>query len=666
MILDYFDQNTYGEAFGIDVAEVQGLGVGAGWGRVAPGTTSTWHQHDETEFFLFVSGRGELCVDGRAHPVRPGTVALFEPFESHTVTNTGDEDLILFTQYWRGPRRAEASARSTTRPSPVGRPQFVCSPTVTPNGDLHLGHLSGPYLGADVYVRFQRLLGNEAWHVSGSDDYQCYVTARARREGIEPSEVASRYATEIQQTLRAMDIVPDQFTRTSEAEGYRESLRGCFARLTASGRVRPSATLALRDGGSGEYLYEAKVAGKCPACGELTGGNGCEECGVPNLVADLVDPVSKLGGAPPVPDEVERYSIDVHELADEIVDHHRKGRVPARAREVTARFLARKNLDIALTHPSTWGVEPADSALPGQTVWSWPETAFGFLYSIGRIGERLGRPWRADRPERDWKMVMFLGFDHAVYSTVLWPMMYRTAFPDWHPDIDYHLNEFYLLDGEKFSTSRRHAIWGREILTPETVDSVRFYLCLTRPEGERTNFVRSEYETFTESVLIGRWETWLTDLGRRVEDRYGAIPDAGTWTDEHTAFYADLNRRLEAITAALSPDRFSPRRAAAELCDLVDDAREFSRTQELLSELDTWSSEARTAVALELAAARLLATGTAALVPRLSDRLHRALGLDPLERWPEVVELVEPGNRCDLASARIVPAASGADRSPVM
>ncbi|MBW5425235.1 cupin domain-containing protein, partial [Streptomyces sp. BG9H] len=127
MILNQYSESELSEAFGIDMSSVEGLGVGAGWGRVAPGVASTSHQHDETEFFVIVAGTGELSVDGRTHPARPGTVVLFEPFESHTITNTGDSDLVFFTQYWRDSARARASALSRTRPHHTDRPQFVFS-----------------------------------------------------------------------------------------------------------------------------------------------------------------------------------------------------------------------------------------------------------------------------------------------------------------------------------------------------------------------------------------------------------------------------------------------------------------------------------------------------------------------------------------------------------
>ncbi|SDE02759.1 class I tRNA ligase family protein [Glycomyces harbinensis] len=656
MILNHYSESDLSEAFGIDMSSVDGLGVGAGWGRVAPGASSTSHQHDETEFFVIVSGEGELRIDGAVHPARPGTVVLFEPFESHVITNTGEADLVFFTQYWRDAARARHAVASRTRTRAAGRPQFVFSTPPTPNGDLHLGHLSGPYLGADAYVRFQRLNGNRAWHLTGSDDYQSYVEAAAERDGVTPAEAARHYSAEIAATLKAMDIDVDEYYTTSTDDGYEEGLRRFFTRLVRSGSVRPKATPALVEGEGGEYLYEVDVSGTCPGCSGPTGGNICEECGEPNLVADLGEPRSRRGDAAPRAAEVERWTLPLHEFAETVAGHHLLGRVPARLRELAHRVFARDGLELPVSHPSDWGVRPAEDDLASQVIWVWPEMSYGFLHGIERLGAGLGEQWSRERPSPDWKVVHFFGYDNSFYHSILYPVLYRLAFPQWNPDIDYHVNEFYLLEGAKFSTSRRHAIWGKEILSPETVDAVRYYLCRTRPEDERTDFRRAEYDRAVTDVLIGQWQAWLDDLGERVRsDHGGLVPDAGTWTTEHADFLARLTHRLEQATAALGAEGFSLRRAAAVLDALVEDATAFSRLQSRLRGLDRWSSEARTATALELAAARLLATAAAPLMPRFSQRLAASLGL-AVDAWPDAVELVPPGNRTTLDSTRFFAA----------
>ncbi|HET8680594.1 MAG TPA: class I tRNA ligase family protein [Micromonosporaceae bacterium] len=655
MIINRYDAGTLHDAFGIEMSTVEGLGPDAGWGRVPPGGRSDAHQHDEIEVFVIVNGTGEVVVDGARHPVAPGTVAMFDPFETHVIENTGTDDLIFLTVYWRDAQRALRTAARRHRRRLDERPIFVFSTPPTPNGDLHLGHLSGPYLGADVFVRFQRMNGATAWHLTGSDDFQSYVVDRARREERSPAQAAAHYSAEIAATLRLMDIEVDQYTVTSADPAYRAGLQAFFSRLVASGSVAPQPGPALFDGASGDYLYEVDVSGACPACAEPTGGNICEECGEPNACADLVNPCSGRSDAPPRTGTATRFTLPLHEFRTHIAAHHHLGRVPARLRELADRLFRRPRVDVAMTHPAQWGVPPAAADLAGtgvdgQVVWVWPEMAYGFLHGIEALGRRLGHDWRAAEPLPDWKIVHFFGYDNSFYHAILYPALYRLAYPDWTPDIDYHVNEFYLLEGLKFSTSRRHAIWGKEILGPDSVDAVRFFLSRTRPEGRRTNFQRATYEAVLRDTLAGTWQRWLNDLGARVERRYGgSAPDAGIWTPEHTAFLRRLGDRLSALAGSLGPDGFSLNDAAEALDGIVRDAVRFSALESATGEVDGWRDEARTAVALELAAARLLAYCAAPVLPRFAARLAAALGDPPPAEWPQAVALVAPGSRIDLS-----------------
>jgi len=658
VIISSYDPEALHEAFEIDMSSIDDMGldwmgVGAGWGRVAPGRRSSAHQHDETETFVIVAGTGDLIVDNRRTPVGPGIVAQFEPFETHVIENTGEEELLFATLYWRDGDRA--SARSTlVERGRLGRdrPVFVFSTPPTPNGDLHLGHLSGPYLGADVFVRFQRLNGIQAYHLTGSDDYQSYVVECARREGRTPAETAAHYSAEILETLRMMDVPLDQYTVTNDSPGYREGLQEFFARTVASGGVAPRDLPALFDGGSGAYLYEVDVSGTCPTCRNGTGGNICEECGEPNFVHDLGTPKARHSDAPPATGTSRRYALPLHEYAADVARHHHLGRVPARLRDLAERLFSRERVDVPVSHPAAWGVPPRAPAegTEGQVIWVWPEMSYGFLHGIQELGKRIGQPWQALEPQQDWKIVHFFGYDNSFYHAILYPVLYQLAFPGWAPDIDYNLNEFLLLDGLKFSTSRRHAIWGKEILTPASVDSVRYYLSKIRSEGRRTNFERPAYEAAVRDTLIGTWQAWLNDLGERVEKRYdGVAPDAGIWTPEQTAFLARLNARFTAASNALGADGFSLNQATEELDGIVVDVVRFAAQEGRTAEARTWRDEARTAIALELAAAKLLATCAAPVLPRFSARLFAALGLSPVAAWPGSVTLVPVGSKISLA-----------------
>jgi methionyl-tRNA synthetase len=650
VIISTYEATDLHAALGIEMGAIEQAATAASWARVAPGRRTDPDRHDESEVWVIVAGAGDVVVDAGRHRVTAGTVIAYDPFETHVIENTGDTDLVFVTFYWRDGDRALAAAGRRDARRFGERPLFVFSTPPTPNGDLHLGHLSGPYLGADAYVRYQRMNGARAWHLTGSDDFQSYVLGAARREGHGPAETAAHYSAEIAETLRLMDIVPDQYTVTNGDESYPPGLRAFFSRVAASGEVTAREAPALFAPESGEYVYEGDVRGGCPGCGESTGGNICEECGEPNLCTDLIDPHLTTARKPPERRTVRRFTLPLHEFAGAIAEHHSVGRVPARLRELADRVFRRDELDIPVTHPSRWGVPPREDDVDGQVIWVWPEMAYGFLHGIETLGRLVGEDWRSDAPDPEWKIVHFFGYDNSFYHAILYPALYRLAHPEWRPDIDYNVNEFYLLDGQKFSTSRRHAVWGKEILSPESVDAVRFFLARTRPEGRRTNFTRDAYAAVLRDTLIGTWQTWLNDLGGRIVERHdGRAPDAGVWTPEHTAFLDRLGVRRTALAGALGPDGFSLNRAADELNGIVEDTLAFARLEAPAGRIDRWSSQARSAVALELAAARLLARCAMPVMPRFAARLAGALGDPAPTRWPDGVELVPPGTVVELS-----------------
>ena len=645
------DKSRFATAFDIEMCGLapfggdRAPGLGVAYAIVEPHGKSARHSHDECEAFVVLSGEGVVCGQkGAIVDVRAGDIVSFDPFEAHVIENRADDPLVFVDLYWRDPGRAARSAATAHDAHFAGRPIFVFSTPPTPNGDLHLGHLSGPYLGADVFTRFQRLKGREAYHVTGSDDYQSYVVAKARQTGSTPEAVARRFAAEIRATLEAMDIGIDQFTTSSSATGYGEGLRRFFDRLVASGAVTAKSEPACFDASTGQYLYEPDIAGLCPTCHCPTNGNICEECGAPNFCVDLQDKVAKSSGEAPVVEYLKRYVLDLDRFKGAVLGALRAAKAGSRLHALAERVLAREALPVALSHPQPWGVPAGDAVAPDQVIWAWPEMAYGFLYGIEALGQRLGRDWAAQAPRDAWKFVHFFGYDNSFYHTILYPALYRAAFPGWNPDIDYNFNEFYLLDGQKFSTSRQHAVWGKDVLSVETVDAVRFHLALTRGEVARADFSLAALRETVERRLAA-WDDFLLELGTRVAvEHAGIAPDAGDWTPEHRAFLALIEIRRAAIETALSPDGFSLNQAARALDELALDAIRFARAQSHVPATPDDDARRRTDVALQLCAACLLADCAQPLMPRFARKLHDALGLaQEARRFPAIVGLLPAG-----------------------
>lgn len=656
-----FDDAEFQQAFGIDVASIGAIpvsatdargraAVAAGFGRIAPGGETAPHRHDEAEAFLILAGEGEVIGADGPRPVGPGSFVMFEPFEEHILRNLGEGELRFLDLYWRDHELAAAAARTQ---EPAAGPTFIFSAPPTPNGDLHIGHLSGPYLAADALVRYLRMTGAETYHITSSDDFQHSVVEQARKEGKTEAEVSLGYTAEIRSTLAAMDVIIDQFTIPVTDEAYADGVRDFFSRIVASGALRRRQAPALFDGDTGDYVYDVGLSGLCPACGAGAIGGVCEECGAPNLCVDLVEPRAVRTGTPPRQAFADRYSLALGEHRDIVFQHHRANKVSPRVQDLATRVFERDALDFPVTHPSRWGISPAEDTDGRQVIWVWLEMPYVFLHGIAELGRRLGRDWSATNPQDDWKFVSFFGFDNSFFQTILYPILFRLAHPDWRLSLDWNVNEFYLLDGAKFSTSRRHAIWGKELLSPETVDAVRFYLALTRSETRRTNFELRACQEQVETTLLGKWQPWLRDLGERIARSFdGRAPDAGSWTPMQRAFLGLLQTRLDAMAGHYSAEGQSLNAAARELDLLVDDVVRFHDAHRHLASVPAAHGEWRTAIALELAAARLLALAAAPLMPRFAAALAEALDLAPIQDWDRSVALVPPGAKIELAEAR--------------
>ncbi|HEV7368388.1 class I tRNA ligase family protein [Arenibaculum sp.] len=579
--------------FGVDMATIGTIEVGgaamvaAGFGRVPPGGETTLGRHDEAEAFVVVDGHGEVSVDSRPHPVAPGAVLLLEPFERHVLRNLGAGDLRFVNLCWRNPTRAAQAARRTGRERFAERPVFVFSPPLPPTGDVQLGARCGPPLGADAFVRFQRMNGVEAYHLTGSDDHQHAVARRARMAGGTPAAAAARHAQETLSALALMDVAPDLYATPAADPAYPAGLRAFVSRLVSSGGI--------------------------------------------------------VRGMPPG-----RDSLPVHALADAVREHQRRGKVSPQLRRLAGRILARGTVHIPLTHRSAWGVHPDAGPQNGQVVWSRLAMAYGFLHAIAALGRRLGRDWAPGRPCNDWKVVHFLGGDGAFHHTVLYPALYALAHPDWMADVDYNAMG-YVPPAAGKRPARQPPIRARDVLTPETVDAVRYYLASAHAGTGASEFDFAAFRRKVAETLIGRWQAWLGDLGARTTRHFGGrAPDPGSWTPGQSAFLGRLQNRLGAVTVSYGADGFALDGAVRELDGLVDDTIRFAAEHRPLASEPSLQEEWRTTVALELAAARLLAACAAPVMPRFAGRLAEALGGTVPAEWPETVCLVPPGTRLAL------------------
>ncbi|MBZ5508009.1 MAG: class I tRNA ligase family protein [Acidobacteriia bacterium] len=524
---------------------------------------------------------------------------------------------------------------------------LVLAPPPTPNGDLHVGHLSGPYLRADIYARYSRMLGNETYYLCGIDEHQSYVALKGRQIGLGPQETADRFAAEIEQTLSAAHIQIDLIARPSRLPHHRALVEKLFHQLHREGRIVEREESCLFCNTCQMYLFEAYVRGFCPHCDEPSGGNSCEACGRPNDCRDLRRPVCNICGTRANFQNVMRSYLPLSPYEKQLQEYLETATMSSNVRSLCEQMIKDGLPEVAVTHPANWGLSVPGSS--GQKIYVWFEMAAGLLAATQALSEAIDEPggWERFWKSTDVEIVKFLGFD----NTFFYSLFFSAIFQAWDREIRLPqallANEFYRLDGLKFSTSRNHAIWGSELLRDQNVDLVRFYLSYTGPETEQTSFTLAEYEQAVRRELLDGVQGWLHQLGSAVSNEYSGIaPSPGVWTETMHSFYGRLNDIVRKTGVGYSAKEFSTQRVARLLLDLAREARFFSHSEGHWKRVSDRRLTRNTAIALELLAAKTLALLSAPIMPGFAARLWQDLGQTKslqIQSWPHDLEWVRPG-----------------------
>lgn len=661
------------EAYGVRVQELYPWkGVveppfGAAWAVVPPGGRTKHHSHQEGETFFFARGHGRMRIGEEVREVAPGDVVFQPPFESHVLENvSATEELVFLTVWWEdldlwAQRRAGKQAQAAGAAARPVRTLVTAAPP-TPNGDLHLGHLSGPYLAGDVLRRALRLQGIDAAYVFGTDDNTNYVQHMGRQLGIGGAEAADHFAGEIAATLAAAEIEADLFTRPNASASHVPFVQEFFRRLYEQGHLIEREDPAPWCDTCGLYLHEALLHGGCPHCGAPTGGNFCEECGRPNACNLVAAACTRCGSAPSWR-PTRRLYFPLSRWEGLLREHFQKVAMSPGLRSLCESALEAGLPDLVVAHRSDWGIPVPVAGWEGWTIWVWFEMAPRYLAYAEDLERARGGEAAAGESgwERWWKseqaqVVQCFGFDNGFYYGVLIPALLGAFDPEIRLPAAYVMNEFYRLEGRKFSTSRRHAIWGRDLIPAVPADVMRFYLAWSSPEVESTNFNREELAATVRRELVGSWQEWLAELAQRVEGEAGGrVPATGDWLADHRRFYERLRELAAEVAAAYDPRTFSLQGVTRALAELVRTARRFARAEEGWRRVSSRGEERRTGIALELLAAKLLALGAYPLMPGFAARLWSDLGYEePIaaQRWEERPSWVPAGQRvAGLASA---------------
>jgi len=400
----------------------------------------------------------------------------------------------------------------------------VISPAPTANGDLHLGHLAGPFLAADVCTRYARATGREALYGTGMHFTQNYVVTAAKRLGVAPEDLRERSAEQVQQTLAAMGVEVDGFGCIGDR--FTKLVTDFYDRLHSLGRLELRTVRFPYLPSTGEYLMDAYLIGGCPSCLAEGYAGICESCGLPIAPGDLLAPRSTLYPDEPLEHRdadilvfpVERYRAELEAY------FARTPMRPGMAQLIEA-ALAGPLPDFPITQPTSWGIPAPFPEVAGQVIYPHMEGMPWSMFTTALAAEKHGAVlttddelWRADSGST---VVYFLGLD-ATYPFAIVGTAMLTALGGYVLPAQYITNEFYELANEKFSTSRGHVVSGRELAAVVPRDLIRFHLCATSPEYQRTDFTHEALLRVSETRLTGPWNRVAAVVDKWVD--HGPLP----------------------------------------------------------------------------------------------------------------------------------------------
>jgi methionyl-tRNA synthetase len=506
---------------------------------------------------------------------------------------------------------------------------LVCTAWPYANGELHLGHIAGCYLPADIFARYHRALGHEVLMVSGSDQHGTPITIKADEEGVGPEVIAARYHESFLETWQQLGISFDRFTSTGTVN-HAAVAGDIFSTLLKNGYIYPASMSQPWCESCGRYLPDRYIEGTCPNCGS-TGARGdqCDQCGRPMNASELKEPRCRICETPPVFHESEHFFLKLSAFEADLLEwvkrpEHANWRV--NVRNFTQRYLEDGLHDRAITRDIDWGVALPLPGYEKKRLYVWFEAVIGYLSASKEWAQDQGAPerWREFWQDAAAESYYFIGKDNIPFHTIIWPAMLM-GYGDLNLPTDVPSNEYLMIEGGKLSTSKRHAIWVPDFLSRYAPDALRFALAVGMPETNDTDFSWREFVRRNNDELVATWGNLahrvLTFVYKNFE---GQVPEPGEIDAAGQALLKRAEETLSAVGSSLAGCHF--RQAIREILALAQEANRY------LDETAPWKAikvdrqAAATSLYVSLSVIAALKTMFYPVLPHTSQRLHEYLG----------------------------------------
>ena len=504
------------------------------------------------------------------------------------------------------------------------------------NGPIHIGHLAGVYVPADIYSRYLRAQKKDVAFICGSDEHGVAISIRAKKEGVSPKEIIDKYDKMIRNSFDQLGISFDNYSRTS-SEIHHETASEVFTKMNETGKFSEEVTEQLYDPEANQFLADRFVTGTCPKCQHPEAyGDQCEQCGSSLNATELIHPKSTLSGAIPVLKKTKHWFLPLDQYQDFmkkwIIEGHKNDWKPNVYGQVKS-WVDDGLRPRAVTRDLDWGIPvPVDGA-DGKVLYVWFDAPIGYISSTKEWAAKNNKDWEPYWKDKETFLVHFIGKDNIVFHCIIFPIILKASENYILPE-NVPANEFLNLEGNKISTSKNWAVWLHEYLQefPGQEDVLRYVLTANAPETKDNDFTWKDFQARNNNELVAIFGNFINRVSVLTQKYYeGSVPARKNLTQEDEKTL-DKMRAFPAIIGS-SIERYRFREASQELINLARLGNKYLADQEPWKIIKVDPERVKTIMNIALQIAATLATVTEPFLPFSAKKLKGILNISNPNDW---------------------------------
>lgn len=508
------------------------------------------------------------------------------------------------------------------------------------NGGVHIGHLAGVYVPADIYVRYLRLKNQDVIFIGGSDEHGVPITIRAKKEGITPQDVVDRYHSMIKKSFEEFGISFDVYSRTT-SKTHEQLASDFFKKLLEEGKLQEQESEQYYDEEAHQFLADRYIKGECPHCHyDGAYGDQCEHCGTALSPLELINPTSTLSGSKPVIKKTQNWYLPLNDyqqwLKEWILQGHKEWRS-----NVYGQCKSWLDLDLqprAMTRDLDWGIPVPVEGAEGKVLYVWFDAPIGYISNTKELCEQAPERWGSWEKwwkDEDTRLVHFIGKDNIVFHCLIFPTMLKAHGGYILPD-NVPANEFLNLENDKISTSRNWAVWLHEYLVdlPGKQDVLRYVLTANAPETKDNNFTWKDFQEHNNSELVGIYGNFVNRALQLTKKYFeGVVPACGELLDidkQTLDEFKDVKQKVETLL-----DAFRFRDAQKEAMNLARIGNKYITECEPWKVWKTNPERVKTILYVSLQLVANLAIAFEPFLPFSSKKLRQLINMDTCD-WSQL------------------------------